>query len=183
MKHFSLSIPTKTYLKKYLHKRYGLPIPVNSQSLFGMVMISFLEKKVYSDQPIADRDFRYASFTDKVEVVLPAYRFYHLGLHVTKEKAIVLNRYFEEQFEEDLYRHCLVRVDSERAKLHRKGKGGCGYDKAINEFAALHGIDLEEDITFECLKKSEYRHRKKLEKTFSGNVLSSGRAPLPALFD
>ncbi len=182
MKHFSLSIPTKTYLKKYLHRRYGSPIQVSSQTLFGMVVISFLEKKVYSDQPIADRDFRYASFTDKLEVVLPAYRFYHMGLHLSKEKAIVLNRYFEEQFEEDLYRHCLTRVDSERAKLIRKGKGGCGYDKAINEFADIHGIELDVDITFECLKKSEYRHRKKLEKRFSGNVLSSRAPEIPALF-
>lgn len=180
MKTFSLSIPTKTYLRKYLHKRFGYPIAVNSKTHFGMMVQLALEKKVYQDSP--GRDFRYASFIDKVDLAISESLFFKLGYDVPKDKAILINRYFEIQFEEDLYRHCQLRVDSDRAKLHRKGKGGCGYDKAINEFAELHGIELEVDISFECLKKSEYRHRKKIEKNFSAIVPSSKHLHASPLF-
>lgn len=184
MKTFAVSIPTKTYLKKYIHRRYGYPIAINTQTLFGMVVNSLLDKKTYQDTPDFQRDIRYNSFVDKIELVIPAYKVYSYkeGLNISKDKVIVINRYFELQFEEDLHRYCFNRVDTAGREMRYKGKGGCGYEKAINEFAEIYGIDLEIDITFECLKKSEYRLRKKIEKNSAVVVPSITAAPEFAFF-
>ena len=166
MKTFAVTIPTKTYLAKYIHGRYGRPIFIDYSTLIGCTVMAFLDKKVPQDSPTLFRDIRYASFVEKLEMVIPASRVlnYSTGLHISKDKAIVMNRFFEAQFEEDLHRHCYQSVDPSLRERRYKGRGGCGYEKAITEFAERYGIELDVDITFECLKKSEYRFRKNLEK-------------------
>ena len=62
-----------------------------------------------------------------------------------------MNRYFENKFEEELSRF----VDKQ--DLEGWGK----YKNAIEAFAKHYNIEIEEDISFEALKKMEYRFRKK----------------------
>jgi len=184
VRNFSLSIPTKTYLKKYLYKRYGYPIQINNQTLIGIVVGSILEKKVHDNNPKEDRENKFATFSDKLELVIPAYKIYSYeqGLHVSKKKAIVINRYFEVQFEEDLYRYCLHNTDPVSRNLNYKGRGGCGYDKAIINFASQYNLEIDVDITFESMKKNEYRFRKKIESLSCGNVPSNFSNLQPTFF-
>jgi hypothetical protein len=179
---FSVTIPTKTYLAKYIHGRYGKPVIIDHRTVIGCMMLSFLDKKIYQDTPTIWRNLRFEKFTEKVEMVLPAHRAYnyHTGLNIGKDKAIVINRYFETQFEEDLHRYCFSYVNPVLRDRIYKGKGGCGYEKAITEFAEMYGIELDVDISFECLKKSEYRFRKKIGKMHSVNVPQ--KQPVPMLF-
>ena len=174
MKNFYLSIPSKPFIKKYIYKRYGYPVQVDNGTLIGVAISSILEKKVHDNNPVDDRENRFSSLTDKIELVIPAYKVYSYeqGLNISIKKAIVLNRYFEIQFVEDLYRHCMQHTKPDLRNLTRKGFGGCGYDKAILQFAQMHDLEIDVDITFEALKKNEYRYRKKMESLSCGNVLS-----------
>jgi hypothetical protein len=158
VKTFALTIPTKSYIRKYIHSRYGYPVVLNNKTLFGTVMISLLEKKAYSSGARDIHKATFSTYRDKVEMVIPqSYIIKNIhGLHISIDKAIVVNRYYENQFEEDLYHFC-------KYNLTKNGKHP-GYDVAICQFAERHCIEFDVDITFEALKKMEYRFRKNLEK-------------------
>lgn len=166
-KQLLLKIPTKTYLRKYITHHYRTPIKINyKSSLFSIVLIALLEKKVYRDLPTSDRNSRYDEFTDFVSVALPMSMLYHVGFNLSKDKAIVLNRFFEAKFTEELFFYC------QRNVLQEKRVGG--YNKAIEGFAKQFNIEIDVDITFDSLQKSEYRFRKKFETKSCGFVHSHG---------
>jgi hypothetical protein len=71
-----------------------------------------------------------------------------------------LNKHFEEKFEEELCRHCFL-----------LNLFGIEIKEALEDFCKRQNIEIEEDITYEALKKKEYRERKKLEEKLSKAVL------------
>ena len=164
---YTVTIPTKTYLRKYIHSRYGQPIPINNHSLIGVIMISLLEKNFCTRQPSFKKDIRYTSFTDEITFLAPATLMYNYGVDMNTEKIIQVNRFFENDFEESLYRYCKYAPNKE-IKI------------SIEQFAMMHNIILEVDTTSECLKKSEYRYRKKIE-TISGNSVPRQKMKSQAL--
>jgi hypothetical protein len=172
VKTFALTIPTKSYIRKYIHRRYGYPVILNHKHLFGSVVLSYLQKKVYTSGATSIHQATYSTYRDRVEMVIPqSYIIKNIhGLNIPLEKAIVVNRYFENQFEEDLYHFC-------KYNLTKNGKHP-GYDVAICQFADRHAIEFDVDITFEALKKMEYRFRKNLEKKDYEFVPSSKVHPL-----
>jgi hypothetical protein len=44
---------------------------------------------------------------------------------------------------------------------------GIEFKDALEDFCKRYNIEIEEDITFEALKKKEYRERKKLKEKLS----------------
>lgn len=92
------------------------------------------------------------------------------GHSINPDKIIAINRYFEDVFIDDLYRFCLERT---------KGSSGWrpGIDAAIEEFARAFNIIIDTDISFDALKKAEYRHRKKQEEFYRGLSSHQKRTP------
>lgn len=173
---FGITIPTKSYLRKYIHTRYGYPVQINNKTLIGVVILAILEKKkAYYRGSRSAMQGVYSSYCDKVELSIPkSYITGNIyGLNVSTEKAIMVNRYFEQQFIEDLYNFC-------RYNLTDSGKHP-GYDVSIYKFAERHKIEIDVDITFEALKKMEYRYRKNIEKKDDENVPCENAAA-PTLF-
>ncbi len=171
-KHFVLTIPTKTYLKKYLNTLYGSPIVFTTINYFGMSLIGFLERKFYnrdSNEVITYQKFDVLN--DQVNIHLPRHwlaknnRGY--GYDINTANIILLNKLFEERFEEDLCRFCLVYASA-----------GVEIKDAIEEFCRLFSISLEEDISYEAVKKKEYRYRKKMEELFTPH-LSREKSVIP----
>jgi hypothetical protein len=165
MRTFAVNIPTKSYLRKYLHKRYGYPIQINNRTLIGSVLVAYLNKKVYNDRSNSlDLFNTYATLNDRLECVVAQNEVFYgiLGLQIEPAKVIIINRYFAAQFEDDVYRFC-------QNNLTSNGKHP-GYDIALEKFAQMYDIEFDVDITFEALKKMEYRYRKKLEQNLTANV-------------
>jgi len=73
-------------------------------------------------------------------------------------KVIYLNMLLDKKFEEDLAMYTRVQVETN--KLQRK--------QALELFCIERGINLgddtDDDITYDCLKKMEYRFREKKDK-------------------
>jgi hypothetical protein len=173
---FAVNIPTKPYLRKYIHKRYGHPIPLNHRTLIGSVILSYLQKKVYSDRS-SQEDLRntFSQFTERIECVIPQNEVIWGtgGLNIEVAKVLVINRYFGNQFEEDLYHFCQRNITPGRY---------AGYDRALDLFAKRYDIEFEEDITFEALKKMEYRYRKSFEQNLTAIVPPSGSHTQMSIF-
>jgi hypothetical protein len=155
-KYFSVQIPTSTYIKKFIQKRCGNPVAINNNSLLGVVLIAVMDKpKYHVHLKPHEKESCFKSYTDNLACVAPLslLKDYHFSL--TKDQVIQINRYFEQSFKEALYIHCTHRVNHQKRVK--------GYDDAIFEFAELYKIAIGQDVTFDCLKKMEYRKRKEYQ--------------------
>lgn len=76
-----------------------------------------------------------------------------LGFDISDASTISINKFFETRFNEDLKKWC------ELGTIYK-----VEYKKNIEDFCMRHRIELEYDITFEAIKKKEYRFRKKSEE-------------------
>lgn len=105
-----------------------------------------------------DRDLRMKFFNDELIFKTPVTNMRTVGLGLSDDAIIQLNRFFETMFENDLYEFCKRHIDPTCRRA--------GYDKAITMFADQYAIDLDSDISFEALKKTEFRMRKKYLQSF-----------------
>lgn len=163
-KNFTIHIPTKPYLAKYIASRYGHPVQLNNNTLLGIVVLSLLQKKVCTHLNLRDKHLQFRSFSTSITFLAPWRYMSHYGVDLTDEQIIQLNRAWDTQFDEELYYHCQRSIN--HANRYK------GYNEAIEMFAENHGIVIGVDTTFECLKKTEYRFRKVLENNMSRNVPS-----------
>lgn len=157
MQVFTFQLPVKKYIQKYLNTLHGETIPAVMDTDLGFVVLmtlsSRLEGKVcrgYNDTFFWDN-----SYKGQVTFTVPYHYFYLTKKELSKQTCIMLNRYFETKFEEDLSRF----IDNFTV---RGGK----YKMAIRAFAENYGIEIDVDISFEGLKKMEYRFRKKNSEKF-----------------
>jgi hypothetical protein len=152
---FSVTIATKPYLKKYLHALYGNPLIFSTTNYFGMSVAAFLERPIeiqHSKDVLRRRTDKYE---DKIEIKCPTSFLTkgRMGFDITDHHTITLNKLFEERFEEDLFRYCNMGIVY---KVEVK--------KSIEQFCWKHRIEIDGDITFDAIKKKEWRYRTKMEE-------------------
>lgn len=158
MRHFTVRLPTTNYIKKYLAKHWGDPIPINNLNPVGVMIIALLQKKSVTKMNILKKDTRFQKLTTHILAVGAFSIKDHYGIHLDEDAVIQINRFFENSFEETLYQFVRYHlIDDSRFP---------GYDNALYKFADYYGIEIDEDISFDGLKKMEYRFRKKFEKKF-----------------
>lgn len=160
MQFYSIHLPVKTYVRKYLETIYGNPVIIDGRSEFSDVILAKLSSSLHSFLSPTDLELRLNRFTDKVCIKIPIHYWYKLNNTIDQHNIVRLNRYFENRFEQDFCYAVSLAVSM--AKQERK--------TAIENFADRHAIDVEVDITFDALKKMEYRFRKAKEKK-SENLL------------
>jgi hypothetical protein len=154
MQFFTICLPTKAYLKKYIHTLYGDPVVIKASNVFADVFLAMLQVPVpvKHSRPLLDQQLnRYSSI---VEVKVPVSMFYRLPKEPGEHSVIRINRFFENRFEEDLAKtvgHMQAILQIER-------------QQAIEKFAEDHRIDIDVDITMDALKKKDYRFRKEKEE-------------------
>ena len=151
MKSFTFRLPVKKYIQKYLTTMYGPTIPATMETDIGFVVLNTLASRLESQVCRGyNKQFDNGKNGD-ITFTIPFHYFYLTKKELSIHTAILLNRYFENKFEEELSRF-----------VHSRNTEGWGkYKKAIEDFAAFYNIEIEEDISFDGLKKMEYRHRKK----------------------
>jgi hypothetical protein len=89
----------------------------------------------------------------QIKVPLNSKNLRTVGYYIREDNVVLLNRFLEECFET-----ALRQFISEGAK----GEGRyVGYKDAYYAFAEAYNIIIDEDISFDGLKKIEYRSRKK----------------------
>lgn len=150
MKHFTFRLPVKRHVYKFLSTKYGETIDAQMETDIGFVVLntlaSRLESKVcrgYNNQ-FAD------PYPSVITFNVPLHFFYLTKKEISVHTGILLNRYFENQFKQALHLH-----------ISYSSTTGWGlYKKAMESFCAMYNISLEEDISFDTLKKMESRYRK-----------------------
>lgn len=152
MKHYKIHLATKPYLKKFLHAIYGDPLFIDPATDFGDIIITKLSSDLHCNLDKHDIDVRMNRLTDKVTMFLPIHWWYKLKCNqLSQHQVIRINRYFENVFEKEMH------------EVVQRAHSWMGIERqiAIECFAENHKIELDKDITFEGLKKMEYRYRQK----------------------
>jgi midasin (ATPase involved in ribosome maturation) len=176
---YSIIVPTKTYLRKYVYAEHGFPLNINYTTTLGTLILCMLEKEVFTvkmSEP--KKEMRIQFMNDHLEFSASLNTMHYKGSGLSKEKVIAINRYIENSFVEDLHRYCKYHI--------RETNWRPGIKDAIYAFAESYGIDVETDISFEALKKAEFRYKKrmeekKLQKTLVTSVPNNIN-PLQSLF-
>lgn len=173
---FTVKIPTKTYIRKYLYKKYGPPLHLNYWDTLGTVVLSILEKQSFDINLNTEKsEIRLSYMKDEIEFISSIGTMNYKGHSINPDKIIAINRFFEDIFSEHLYQYCR---DNRSGSAWRPG-----IDKAIYNFAEICGIIIDTDISFDALKKAEYRHRKKQEKILQTFVLPPKNPYRPGSFN
>jgi len=161
---FTIRVPTKAYLKKYITARYGHPIRISNATLIGVMIFSMAQKNITTNLNTNKKDLKFKFFNDLLLFRAPISEVRTIGLGLTSDAVIQLNRFFEAHFEDDLYTWCQAHIKSSGRRK--------GYDKAIYSFADKYFIDLYSDITFDALKQTEFRYRKAIETNYKNFCLA-----------
>jgi len=155
---FSITIQTKPYLKKYLQSLYGEPLMFTTDNSFGIIVESLLTRPTEDHHSAVELKQRFDKFTAPLEIFIPnRYLFKRKGFAITDRHTISLNKFFEKQFSEQLLSWCEMGVIYE-----------VEFKKNIEDFCWRHKINIgeeaDDDITFDALKKKEWRFRKKKQE-------------------
>lgn len=155
MKYFTFRLPVKKYIQKYLTTLYGETIPAQMETDIGFVVLNTLASRLEGKVCRGYNNQFKNPWQSTITFTVPYHYFRLTQKELSIYTCILLNRYFENKFEEALITYI------EKSML--KGKG---YKQSIESFSELHRIEIEEDITYEALKKMEYRARKKNNELF-----------------
>lgn len=151
MKHFTFRLPVKKYIEKYLTTIYGPTIPAQMETDIGFVILNTLSSRLDAKVCRGYNKLLHTGSMGSITFTISYHYFYYTKKQLTVHTAILLNRYLEKKFEDDLVRFMQVQ------KIYAK----CSYKKSLEAFAKLYNIELDEDITFDALIKMEYRSRQK----------------------
>jgi hypothetical protein len=160
-KHFELCVQTKPYLKKYFQTLYGNParnkeIVFTTDNLFGICIAASLFRPLQFHHRKELLKLRTDKFDARMDIHLPITFLTERrgGFAISDAHTITINKLFENRFEEDLWKFCLLKnIQDVETK------------DALEEFCQLYNIVIDEDITYEAIKKKEWRYRKKMKNS------------------
>lgn len=186
-----LSIPTKPFLRKYIQYNIGAEyLQVDGKHPIEMLLTALLEKKKYHRDAALENRYR-----DKIQRIAPLPVFD--GYLISPRRVIYFNDYVQMLFANDLVHFCtdylkwfefgnqlvdqitkeydITMTERERRKFVRVAR----LDEGLLAFADKIGLEIEVDITFDYLKKIEYRTRQaKKNELFSKPVPHFGAGQL-----
>jgi len=165
-KQYTVLIPTSPHLRKFLSVEYGNPVKLDNGSLLGVVIISLLSKgnfhvalKPNQKKKLVD------SFTVSFSCIAPISLMKDYGHTITSDKIIQLNRFYEHLFYEKMFVFIQHRLNIGKRKL--------GVQDAIIEFCNYYDIELDREISYDALKKKEWRWRTKQKNIIRAFVPSN----------
>lgn len=155
MQLYHISIPAKPHIAPFAHKRYGKPVLLNGHSSLGIFIKVLLNNPQYKSKfNISHQDIRFKYLTDSIQCAVPYSHIMRNEVYtLTSDHIIAINQYLEEEFKERLFFHCQLAANWQRRRA--------GIDNAIQSFSTFYNIPIDTAISFDALKKIEYRYRQK----------------------
>jgi hypothetical protein len=191
MQFFTFTLPVKKYIQKYLAASYGPTVYANMDTDIGFFVLNALGSSIDGKISRGYINMHETDYNGSITITIPYHYFYLTKKEIHKYTCLLINRYLETKFEEDLCRYVenvyQAGVARKTAIIMLAEKAGYSKKKALERYANLReyarenavetfvnrfGIDLEVDITSEALKKMEWRYRKKKSEN-SLRILSS----------
>lgn len=201
VKHISIKIPTRTYLKKFIQYKLGETFFSDGPHHIQKYLTALLEKKTVYNYNFKALNNQYR---DQLTIFLTKSSYIKAGFSIKQEHVVDFNNYIEFLFDEDLVNFChdylkfhnvakeAVKQFAEHYNIklgERQARALFRTDPLLQDaraaFAKKLGLVIEEDITDEALKKMEYRaraRRKKSADIFSQPVPQVSKSSMRFLF-
>ncbi len=148
MQNYGMTVPCKSYIKKYFCKIYGDPIHLNHRSDFGDTVLTKM-----SNTPLAQINrkllhLEFQHYNEKLQFKLSMDFFYRLDYTLKEQQIYNINRYLENVFKADIFMtiNCGIFFGVEIPTI-------------VEKFADKFDINLGEEITQKALLKAYYRYR------------------------
>lgn len=143
---FTVSVPVKSYVKRFLEINYGLPVDFTQSPSCHKFFQDLLRKPDISQERKYPDNI--CTYTDTIEVVISEHDFYRYGWELTKTNTVAFGKRYED-----------------RAKMMMRSIVGVNVglglpiNKSINKFQER--FHYNEDVwSYETIKKDFYRHGK-----------------------
>ncbi len=157
---FTVTIPAKAHIAKYAAVRYGSPVRISNRTTLGALMIGLLNKPQFNSCYASQKkNIRFLHFNSRIQFIADIRDWHIIGTSLSDEHIIQVNTFLENDFADRL---CVFVWSQTNHQARYRG-----IDKAIQQFADHMSISIGTDITFEGLKKMEYRRRKELENSLT----------------
>ena len=159
-----IKIPTKPYLKRYLHSKHPMPFSLRMNSNFGVFLYHLLRDR--------REDAKYEPYVKqynvKYTVRVSKYHMFDRGAtNLSSYTIIRFNTFVEEKFKAELYAYLeqSEHIFEQTKHLFTIRNSPFTIKAAILQFLAKYNIDQGE-LSYDTVKKSYYRYRqKKLKKS------------------
>jgi len=153
MKSFTFRLPVKKYIQKYLTTLHGPAIPAVMDTDIGFVVLNTLSSRLEGKVCRGYNNQFKNPWQSSITFTVPFHYFYLTKKELSIYTCILLNRYFENKFEQEL-----------STFVEKKLLQGLKIKAAIESFASFYNIEIDTDISADALIKMEYRYRKKNEE-------------------
>ena len=141
---FTVSIPVKPYVKRFLEINYGTPVDFTQNTQGNKFFQSLLRKpNTCDDKKYPDT---ICTYTEVVEILISEHDFYRYGWELTKTNTVAFGKYFEDKAKAMMRSIIGVNIGL-----------GIPINKSIERFQKRFRFD--EDVWhYEAIKKDFYRH-------------------------
>lgn len=168
MKEFSVTVPCKTYIRKYFTTIYGPQIQLDHKTDFGDTILTKLSHRPLIRISRQHLNIAFRDYNDQLKFVIPVYFFYYTEHNLNEQNIFNINRYLQNTFESDLF-----------TMMNIAAAFGVERKTACETFAKNHNISVEEDITLDAMLRAERRSRtaKTMANFFLVNLSAKVQAP------
>ena len=98
-----------------------------------------------------DKKKKLTAYTGGVVCKAPLSMMKDYGYCMSTDKIVQINRFYEKLFYEKLFLFVQHKLDKNKRKM--------GVQDAINDYCDIYGIDIDTDISYDAMRKAEYRNR------------------------
>jgi hypothetical protein len=149
MQSYSISVPCKSYIKKYFCKIHGDHIFLDHRNDFFDSILTKLSNPplIRVNKKMLALEFQ--EYTEQITFTLPIDLFYRIDHQLTQQQVYNINRFLKNCFKADLFMVITSGIFF-----------GVNKETIIEKFAEKFEIELDEELSQKALVKSYYRYRK-----------------------
>lgn len=161
-KYLKVTMPTKTYLKKFIQFYEGEMPVIDNSSHFKAYVFAMLGFGTVRDKEYKPKNLSEMGHADTLTMLVSYRTFSHIGHTITMEKAMYINRLISYEFSSRLA----------MAVMNLHIRKGMTLNAALEYFCVTHGIEIDKDITLDNLVKTWQRRLHKIEPACVCNTVA-----------
>src|SRR5688500_9568368 len=100
--HYSVKIPVKPYVAKYVAAIEGSPVYFSSNSMLCQIIRAFLENTPRAMLSQKQMDVHLSTRSEQLEILVPMRKMHAVGHSIRPDNIVLINRFLEDCFERAL---------------------------------------------------------------------------------
>lgn len=147
----SITIPTKSYIKKYLEISFGSNIKLTERNWLGVIILNVLKRKTFKNPNYDFKKYNY-SYDGEITFQIDIDKIYRNGAFILNAQKYYINKSIDQIFKDELVKQALIN--------HKNFE----IDFKTSILSILEAYDITEDeLNYETLRKYFDRNKNRFE--------------------